>query len=983
MSRNDPVIDRDNPRPLIDRKSSTRAQGGMPNLDPSKNVPAIPPGSHKTAAAPPTASKNPAAPSSTVSRPSSTTARSSLASSKLTTPTAASAARSINAPVPAPAPFGSLAPRLPSHMPSTGRVPRPVTMSEEAETTVTLSPSPSTRSLPRSPPEPSLSAPNVTASASESRMGTPLSKPTVSEESDVSSRSSNREDGNVTAEEPQNMGESITAAFSRPRGESSPQEAPRFFTGFGRSIDLYQEDLYEAVERYHGAYDALSSEDDPLAEYGAVYGIIPQQDHAACLALRDALIRYRKPHRSFAWTNLSDLIKEIEGFPAETVRLIPTVDSVTHAKCWSLNLLQLASVAHAVVGIQQILDALTIFLHKDPITSFSLDPGFGFLSLLESGEEILDLRFALECLQLRLVRADKHIALYLQRIKATLTSTDLSDQVSSVNSTISEVRREFGTEPPIKELYRLIQREDYSQRVALINSERRNHVLNVLNEPPRARYYKPRTRTAVPTRREPSPAPGASASQYAAPPQNAAPSWKTSASAGATPTVGPGVRFASTNQSSPPPSLSAVHSLPGMGRIPDTRPFASSTYNGGPSMMRGSSSLNGTIPIQVTKGYTTEAPDAGPDAGRVPGPNQSWTSHVYNNQQGTAAATITITPATDAGGSAPPPGDPFPAQQGLPPAWRGNVPFLPNSGGGGGGGDGDAGGSGGGNGGGGGGGNGDGGGPGGGGGGGDGNDPLAAPGQYPASAPDQWQLNPKLNISILPAWDGKGDTVIDYVIAMAYLAVLSPRMAQGIAQLAPSKFTGRAERWWTTLPLDRRAEFSMDWDHLLDAIRRQFLTAQWLFERTREFEEAHFRQKGHSDEEPLDFFQRRVRWHAFLFSDVADGPPAIARIIRTQPVEWFKDVNERVCPDIDTLMNYAEHNKASLLSAWVLAHRVEALMSGPSASTHAAPFRRRRAETLTAGLYVKYALYRTGISKSYMQHTTLTTHYNLRAGSGF
>ncbi|KAJ7187740.1 hypothetical protein B0H12DRAFT_962742, partial [Mycena haematopus] len=267
----------------------------------------------------------------------------------------------------------------------------------------------------------------------------------------------------------------------------------------------------------------------------------------------------------------------------------------------------------------------------------------------------------------------------------------------------------------------------------------------------------------------------------------------------------------------------------------------------------------------------------------------------------------------------------------------------PNSGGGGGGGDGDAGGSGGGNGGGGGGGNGDGGGPGGGGGGGDGNDPLAAPGQYPASAPDQWQLNPKLNISILPAWDGKGDTVIDYVIAMAYLAVLSPRMAQGIAQLAPSKFTGRAERWWTTLPLDRRAEFSMDWDHLLDAIRRQFLTAQWLFERTREFEEAHFRQKGHSDEEPLDFFQRRVRWHAFLFSDVADGPPAIARIIRTQPVEWFKDVNERVCPDIDTLMNYAEHNKASLLSAWVLAHRVEALMSGPSASTHAAPFRRRRA----------------------------------------
>ncbi|KAJ7233608.1 hypothetical protein B0H12DRAFT_1239294 [Mycena haematopus] len=521
MSKNDPVIDRSNPRPLIDRKGSTRAQSNMSNVDPPKNAPPLPSGPPKATGSIP---KNPYVPISSASRPPSSTIRTQPVSSKLTTPTAASAARSVHAPVPAPAPFGSLAPHLPSHMAGAGRVHRPVTMTEEAETTVTLSPSPSIRSLPHSPPGPSLSAPNTTASASGSRNETPLSKPTISEESDASSRSSSREEGDRTAEEPPTMGESITAAFSRPQEQSPLQDAPRFFEGFSRSIDLYQESLYEAVERYHGAYDASSSEDDPLTEYGAEHGVIPQQDHAACLALRDALIRYRKPHRSFAWNNLSDLIKEVESFPADTVRLIPTVDSVTLAKRWSLNLLQLSSVAHAVVGIQQILDALTIFLRKDPTISFSLDPGFGFLSMLELSDEILDLRFVLECLQLRLVRADKHIALYLQRIKSTLTSTDLSDQVSSVNSTISEVRREFGTQHPIKELYRLIQREDYSQRVALLNPERRTHVLSVLNEPSRPRYYKPRTRTAIPTRREPSPAPEASASQYAAPSQNAAPS---------------------------------------------------------------------------------------------------------------------------------------------------------------------------------------------------------------------------------------------------------------------------------------------------------------------------------------------------------------------------------------------------------------------------------------------------------------------------
>jgi hypothetical protein len=156
---------------------------------------------------------------------------------------------------------------------------------------------------------------------------------------------------------------------------------------------------------------------------------------------------------------------------------------------------------------------------------------------------------------------------------------------------------------------------------------------------------------------------------------------------------------------------------------------------------------------------------------------------------------------------------------------------LPGAGGGNRGGD-DAGGGGG---------NGGGGGDGGGGGGsgGGGSGPPAGTGPT-ADAPDpslQWQFNPKLNVSIFPVWDGKDETIIDYVINMASLALLSPLMFVHIVQMAPMKFTGRARSWWTLLPPNSRVLYSRDWSHLLDALRRHFLTAKWLADRLQEFEE--------------------------------------------------------------------------------------------------------------------------------------------------
>jgi hypothetical protein len=117
-----------------------------------------------------------------------------------------------------------------------------------------------------------------------------------------------------------------------------------------------------------------------------------------------------------------------------------------------------------------------------------------------------------------------------------------------------------------------------------------------------------------------------------------------------------------------------------------------------------------------------------------------------------------------------------------------------------------------------------------------------------------------------------------------------------------------------------------------------YLTDQWVRDRNKEFEEMKFRQRGHKVEDPVDFFQRRTQYHSFIFSDADD--------------EWNKEVNERMCPTIDLLMEVAQHSQASLMSTWVLTNKVDRLLASPSA-TPAAPRTRFRPRAHVADVEVE------------------------------
>jgi hypothetical protein len=174
---------------------------------------------------------------------------------------------------------------------------------------------------------------------------------------------------------------------------------------------------------------------------------------------------------------------------------------------------------------------------------------------------------------------------------------------------------------------------------------------------------------------------------------------------------------------------------------------------------------------------------------------------------------------------------------------------------------------------------------------------------------------------VLPEWDGAGETAIDYLSGMGFLAALSSKMKEGIAQLAPFKWTSYALSWWETLPSPDRVYFSHNWDNMMVGIQAHFLDKEWVCDRTFEFDEMTFRNKGHENESPLEYIQRRIRHHHFLHPDEVDGPTAVARILRRQPVEWSQHLNETLCPTILSAQAIAKRMRNSLLASWLQAER--------------------------------------------------------------
>jgi hypothetical protein len=178
---------------------------------------------------------------------------------------------------------------------------------------------------------------------------------------------------------------------------------------------------------------------------------------------------------------------------------------------------------------------------------------------------------------------------------------------------------------------------------------------------------------------------------------------------------------------------------------------------------------------------------------------------------------------------------------------------------------------------------------------------------------EDWQLNHKLSHSLIPKWNRARDALVDYISRMSRLAILSQRMKEGIAQMAPYKWSRQARAWREVLPPTDQKFISQDWDVLLTAIQSKFMDQAWISKKQREFEEMKFRQSGHRQGLPEMFLQRCIRLHMILYEET-DGASVIKRILQTQPELWGTHLGDK----IQDLLMAASTLEKSLVSLYLL-----------------------------------------------------------------
>ncbi|KAF7300659.1 TY3B-TY3B protein [Mycena chlorophos] len=678
--------------------------------------------------------------------------------------------------------------------------------------------------------------------------------------------------------------DSISGAL-RARDANPPRP---IFRGVGRITELYMdESLFQACDRFHGRYAPLIHA-DPLVVHGySPSEVLEGMSDEQVDTLRDILRRFHEAHLTLHWDDLSDGIRKVHQTPSRDIVLEPRGYNGQQDEMLGIPIVDLEYIAHVVVAAQQILLGLTTLTGRSAQSSFVVDVNYQFLRMLEAHPDAPSIYAALEVVKARLLRSEKHILRQLRATRIVLTGGD-EESISSVNSTLPEVRELYGTVSAEQEVWTMAARKDYrllpfGGDIQLVQQGIRSVLDGTkdFNDNP----YRPRSGKPGPPAEEyvpttPRPAPPLRSSLRAAtvpPSAQASPSWAPSASAIRAVPGGPIPDVLSARSSHPhPPGILPAASLPR--KVPDV--LAALRYgSGGPSMTGPNTNTN-------TANLRSDVPTTQYQLGR------DGLDPV--GQEGRAPPGYGGAPPGGGNGSS---GGGPPFEYGVGRPRYGGPPGRPN---------GPAGGD-----------------PAG--------DPNDAGGQNDGARRgrnDDWQLNYKLPLSELPSWDGDDLTAIDYLVEADELAQSSDWLFVQVGNMAPRKFEGKVKTWWLSLPRFVRLQYARDWPHLFNALASQFLTAEWRRDRLLEAEKIRFRQEGHRTEDPLDYFQRLNKYNAFLYPLLNDSweeqQLAVTRLLEKQPFSWSSILNPETCPTVAALLARAKSQQRALLSLWGMDTRSQA-----------------------------------------------------------
>lgn len=149
---------------------------------------------------------------------------------------------------------------------------------------------------------------------------------------------------------------------------------------------------------------------------------------------------------------------------------------------------------------------------------------------------------------------------------------------------------------------------------------------------------------------------------------------------------------------------------------------------------------------------------------------------------------------------------------------------------------------------------------------------------------DIFRFAMKIKFSDVPTWDGNGDTILDWLDDLNLIANLSQSVYNDLGLIAPLRLTDAAKRWFNALDPPQQRCAQQNWGSFKLAVSAYFMNPQWFSRMTARTLLMRYRQKGHEQELPSDYFHRKVRMIKAVF--VQTPSETVMEIMNSAPPHW-------------------------------------------------------------------------------------------------
>jgi hypothetical protein len=164
----------------------------------------------------------------------------------------------------------------------------------------------------------------------------------------------------------------------------------------------------------------------------------------------------------------------------------------------------------------------------------------------------------------------------------------------------------------------------------------------------------------------------------------------------------------------------------------------------------------------------------------------------------------------------------------------------------------------------------------------------------------------------VPKWDGDPDKLLRWIQRCNLIAEDGPKAWRRLGKVVPRSFTGTAQDWYFSLPVDYQQKIRAKWSTMRQALADFFLSSKWLDKTRTKALRASYRQAGHGREKPSEYFIRKRELinsvYSFedssVMSEVMNGAPrSWCTVLDTQKYESIVQFHAAIIFHEDTLMD--------------------------------------------------------------------------------